>query len=104
MAKSYEPDFLDEIIQESTERDARFPALLAAAEARRALVRELVAVRKQKGLSQTGVAAAMNTSQSAIARLEGLDDAKESTLDRYATAIGVKINRTVVTTDPAIAG
>jgi len=103
MAKSHEPDFLDEIIQESTKRDPGFPALLAAAEARRALVRELTAIRKQKGLSQTEVAAAMSTSQSAIARLESLDDAKESTLDRYATAIGVKIARTVVDADTALA-
>jgi len=96
-------DFLDEIIAESTERDPQFPALLAAAEQRRELVRALVAQRQANGLSQTAVAARMKTSQSAVARLEGLDDAKESTLDRYAVAIGVRVQRTVVGLDHAAA-
>lgn len=38
----------------------------------------------------------MATSQSAVARLEGLDDAKESMIDRYAVAIGVRVDRTLV--------
>lgn len=91
-----ERDFLDEIIEESTERDPQFPELLAAAERRRELIRELVAARKAKGLSQTVVAARMKTSQSAVARLEGLEDAKESMIDRYAVAVGVRVQRTVV--------
>lgn len=91
-----ERDFLDEIIAESTELDPRFPALLAAAEQRRELLRTLVAKRQSKGLSQTTVAALMKTSQSAVARLEGQEDAKESMIDRYAAAIGVQVRRTVV--------
>jgi hypothetical protein len=93
---AHEPDFLDEIVEESTKLDPLFPALLAAAEARRALVKDLVATRQEKGLSQTAVAARMRTSQSAIARLEALDDAKESMIDRYAAAIGVQVSRTIV--------
>lgn len=81
-------DFLTEMIEESTAIDPGFPALLAAAE-RRQLLRQLVAKRQERGLSQTQVAARMGTSQSAIARLEGQDDAKESMIDRYAVAIGV---------------
>ncbi len=48
MAKR-ELDFLDEMIAEDTAADPAFPALLAAAEARRRLLRELVAKREAKG-------------------------------------------------------
>jgi ribosome-binding protein aMBF1 (putative translation factor) len=89
-------DFLDEIVEESTARNPEFPELVVAAERRRALLRELVAVRLRKGLSQTTVAARMRTSQSAIARLEGQDDAKESMIDRYAAAVGARVERQVV--------
>jgi ribosome-binding protein aMBF1 (putative translation factor) len=94
MAKR-EMDFLDEMIAEDTAADPAFPALLAAAEARRNLLRELVARRQARGLSQTLVAARMQTSQSAVARLEGQDDAKESMIDRYAAAIGVTVERRI---------
>jgi hypothetical protein len=89
-------DFLDEIIDESTARNPEFPELVAAAERRRALLRDLVALRRRKGLSQTLVAARMRTSQSAVARLEGQDDAKESMIDRYAVAVGARVDRLVV--------
>lgn len=95
MAKR-EMDFLDEMIAEDTAADPGFPALLAAAEARRRLLRDLVAKREEKGFSQTLVAARMGTSQSAVARLEGQDDAKESMIDRYAAAIGVAVERSIV--------
>lgn len=91
-----EHDFLDELIEDSTAVDPMFPSLVAAAERRRALVKELVAKRRERGLTQVAVAQAMATSQSAVARLEGLDDAKESVIDRYAAAIGVRVQRTVV--------
>jgi DNA-binding transcriptional regulator YiaG len=96
-------DFLDEIVEESTARNPEFPELVAAAERRRALLRELVALRRRKGLSQTAVAARMHTSQSAIARLEGQDDAKESMLDRYAVAVGARVERQVVDLERAVA-
>jgi ribosome-binding protein aMBF1 (putative translation factor) len=88
--------FLDEVIEESTARNPEFPELVVAAERRRELLRDLVAVRRRKGLSQTAVAARMRTSQSAIARLEGQDDAKESMIDRYAAAVGARVERRVV--------
>jgi transcriptional regulator with XRE-family HTH domain len=60
---------------------------------RRALVRELTAQRQSAGLSQTEVAARMGTSQSAVARLESGDaDARASTLERYAAAVGGHIS------------
>jgi transcriptional regulator with XRE-family HTH domain len=67
-------------------------ALRRMSEERRALVRELAAQRQLAGLSQTEVAARMGTSQSAVARLEsGEADARASTLERYAAAIGCQI-------------
>lgn len=92
-------DFLNEIIEESTARNPEFPELVAAAERRRALLRELVELRRRKGLSQTAVAARMHTSQSAVARLEGQDDAKESMIDRYAVAVGARVERQIVDLD-----
>jgi predicted transcriptional regulator len=74
-------------------RRTRFPGLEAhadrVADGRRALVAQLVGARVQSGLSQTEVAARMGTSQSAVARLEsGELDARLSTVERYAAALG----------------
>jgi DNA-binding transcriptional regulator YiaG len=96
-------DFLTEIIEESTARNPEFPELVAAAERRRALLRALVELRQSKGLSQTTVAARMHTSQSAVARLESQDDAKESMIDRYAAALGARVERQIVDLDLAAA-
>ncbi len=85
-------DFLDEIIEESTKRNPKFPELLEAAQERRRLLRELAAKREKAGITQKDVAAAMKTSQSAVARMErGEIDAKLSTVDRYAAAIGQRL-------------
>ena len=68
-------------------------ALRRMADQRAGLVHELAAQRTAAGLSQTEVAARMGTSQSAVARLEsGATDARASTLERYAAAIGGEIN------------
>jgi transcriptional regulator with XRE-family HTH domain len=85
-------DFLDEIIEERTARNPDFPKLVDAAARRRSLLRELAEVRGDKGRSQTAVAAEMNSSQSSVARLEGSAyDARLSTIDRYAEALGFRI-------------
>jgi transcriptional regulator with XRE-family HTH domain len=66
-----------------------FPGLEGMHARRRQLIDELVRARKQHGLSQTEIAARMGTSQSAVARLESGDlDARLSTLERYAAALG----------------
>jgi ribosome-binding protein aMBF1 (putative translation factor) len=84
-------DFLDEIIDERSERNPEFPDLVEAALRRRQLLRELAARREKPCLSQTLVAARMGTSQSAVARLEaGEIDAKLSTVERFAAALGQK--------------
>ena len=86
-------DFLDEMIAERTRANPEYPALLDAAVRRRRLLEELAAEREALRLSQTVVAARMHTSQSAVARLESAEiDAKLSTVERYAAALGKKIN------------
>ena len=64
-----EPDFLDEMVDQFTAENPEFPALFEAAKRRRAVLTALADLRRERRLSQTAVAAAMNTSQSALARL-----------------------------------
>ena len=79
-------------------------ALRRMSEERRALVRELTAQRQLAGLSQTEVAARMGTSQSAVARLESGDaDARASTLERYAAAVGGHISWGLRAAEPGAA-
>ena len=70
-------------------RRTNFPGLQDLGERRRQLIGELVRARQESALSQTEIAARMGTSQSAVARLEsGELDARLSTLERYAAALG----------------
>jgi ribosome-binding protein aMBF1 (putative translation factor) len=82
-------DFLDEIIEEGTKSNPKFPEMMDAAYRRRVLLRELATKRESAGITQKDVAAAMKTSQSAVARMErGEIDAKLSTVERYAAVLG----------------
>jgi predicted transcriptional regulator len=70
-------------------RRTSFPGLEGLSRRRRELIDELVRARQESALSQTEIAARMGTSQSAVARLEsGELDARLSTLERYAAALG----------------
>ena len=70
-------------------RRSAFPGLTAASARRHELIEQLARARRESGLSQTELAARMGTSQSAVARLEsGELDARLSTLERYAAALG----------------
>ena len=70
-------------------RRSVFPGFDSLEVERHDLVQQLVNRRRRLGLSQTEVAARMKTSQSAVARLEAGDsDARLSTLQRYAAAVG----------------
>jgi predicted transcriptional regulator len=70
-------------------RRTSFPGLQDMADRRRGLIEELAAARRASGASQTEIAARMRTSQSAVARLEsGELDARMSSLERYAAAVG----------------
>ena len=85
-------DFIDEIVDERSQHNPDFPELVEAALRRRQLLRELATKRDELGISQTVVAARMGTSQSAVARLEaGETDAKFSTVERFAAALGQKV-------------
>ncbi len=86
------PDFLEEMIAERAKTDPEFPNLVEAAYQRRKLLRALAGERESAGISQTDLAARMRTSQSAFARLEaGSTDAKMSTVDRFAQALGKRV-------------
>ncbi|HZN73174.1 MAG TPA: helix-turn-helix domain-containing protein [Micromonosporaceae bacterium] len=68
------------------------PGFREMAQRRRELLAQLVAHRQASGLSQAEVAERMGTSQPAVARLEGgTVDIRLSTLERYAAAIGRRI-------------
>jgi transcriptional regulator with XRE-family HTH domain len=85
-------DDLDAYIAKRAAKNPMFPAMVDAALKERRLLRELVEKRVELGLSQKVVAAAMGTTQPALARLErGEIDPKLSTLERYAEALGQRI-------------
>jgi transcriptional regulator with XRE-family HTH domain len=78
-----------------------FPGFRGMGDGRRRLLDDLVAHRRQLGLSQTEVAARMGTSQSAVARLEAqAADLRLSTLERYAAALDRRIEWRVAATPP----
>ena len=70
-----------------------FPGFDRMLQRRRRLVADLVARRRELGLSQAEIAARMGTSQPAVARLEsGAADARLTTLERYAVAVGRRLD------------
>lgn len=89
-----ERDFLDEVVEERSRRNPRFPDLVAEAERRRGWARQLAKERQARGLSQTIVAARMRTAASVISKLEAGGDVKLSTLQRYCEAIGQDLSVT----------
>lgn len=69
------------------------PGFREMAQRQRTVMDDLVARRRELGLSQGEVAARMGTSQPAVARLEaGGVDARMSTLQRYADAVEVRLD------------
>lgn len=95
-----ERDFLDKMVAKRTARNPDFPHLLDAARRRRDLLRTLAERREQQNKTQTAVAAAMETSQSFVARLENVaGDAKISTVDRYADSLGYVVQYHLIPTD-----
>jgi len=81
------PDFLDEMIAERTAKNPAFPALVEDAAQRRQWGRSLARLREEHGLTQTQLAARMNTAASVISKLEGGADVKLSTIQRYIAAV-----------------
>lgn len=88
------------MIAKRTARNAEFPPPLDAARRRRELLRTLAEQREQQHQTQTAVAAAMDTSQSFVARLESTaGDAKISTVDRYAESLGYVVQYHLIPAD-----
>ena len=97
-----EPDFIDQVIADRAARDPGFPLLVDAARRRRELLRVLAEQREHQGRTQTAVAAAMETSQSFVARLETTaGDARLSTVDRYAATLGYVVEYHLLPADQA---
>lgn len=85
-------DFLDELVSTGNKRDPQFRQLVDAAYHRRDLLTRLVLARRRGRLTQADVAVRMGTSQAAVARIESGDfDVRTSTLDRYALAVGRRV-------------
>jgi DNA-binding XRE family transcriptional regulator len=83
---------LDAFVEEQNQ-DPAFAAAFQDAQARAALLATCVRVRKDASLTQAEVALAMRTTQSAISDLEsGATDPRLSTLQRYARAVGVRLD------------
>jgi transcriptional regulator with XRE-family HTH domain len=79
--------FLDEEMQ-----DERFKAAYEDAAARSSILRQLLKRRAVRHISQSAVAGLMGTTQSAVSDLEaGSTDPRLSTLQRYARAIGCRL-------------
>jgi len=91
------PDALDEMIARAAARWPDYMDRFLAEGARRQLLIDLGDIRRQRGLTQTQVAAAMGTSQSAVAKLErGESDPRLSTIARYALAVGHRVEYALV--------
>lgn len=74
--------------------DARRAQLLAAND--RALLRELVKIRKERGISQGTVGKMLGISQPSVAAFESHDaNPKLSTVRRYAHAVGALVSHAV---------
>lgn len=90
-------DFLAELIDDSTADDPLFPLLHNAELERRELMRQLGVKRAELGLSQTELAHRMRTKQPVVSRLLSGDvDPQHSTEDRLAAAMGMRIERQLV--------
>jgi DNA-binding XRE family transcriptional regulator len=75
------------------EKNPAFVAAYDALEEEFALANALIAARSRAGLTQDEIAERMETSQSAVARLEGgRSNASLRTLRRYAAATGSKLH------------
>jgi ribosome-binding protein aMBF1 (putative translation factor) len=84
---------LERELMSERKHETVFPGFKEMARERRSLAAALAAKRLELGLSQTEVGARMGTSQSAVARLEsGEADLRLSTLERYAAAIGQRLD------------
>lgn len=82
--------------QRLANQNARFRLARSLVRADSDLITDLVALRKERGLTQEQVAGRMKVSQSSIARFEsGARDARLSTIRRYAMAVDACVTHEV---------
>ena len=84
-------DDLERYVRAREAREPGFSALAEAAGRRLAFAREMAGRRRKQGVSQTQVAAAMQTSPAIVSRLESGADLRLSTLDKYVAALGYEL-------------
>lgn len=90
-----ELDDLDELLNEEL-RVPEFAAAYKDATAREEMLRDLLEARRAAGLTQIEVAERMGTTQSAVSELEGgVGDPRLTTLQRYARAVGRRLETRV---------
>lgn len=95
-------EWSDELVDEFSKDEPEFKARVSAAVRRRQYLRGLARLREDRGLRQDELADKIGTSQSAVARLEkGATDPKLSTLERYAAALGLVCDWSLVSQDEA---
>lgn len=94
MKKSKLREWMDQQYARDPGLKARVEELLAEME----LEQDLVALREERGLSQSTVAKILGVSQPAVAKLESekVKNAKISTLARYAAALGGRLKIEIV--------
>lgn len=78
-------------LRKKWEKDPNFRKEYEELESEFRLARDLIAARAKAGLSQREVADRMGTSQPTVARLESGHKPSLKTLERYAEAVGMKI-------------
>lgn len=99
--KASGPDFLDEIVADRAAATPAFPLIVENLARFSELVAELVERRRSAKLSQADVAGAMDTTQSAIARIEsGEANLSINTLSRYAATLGYHLEIGLSATEP----
>ncbi|MYE11528.1 MAG: helix-turn-helix domain-containing protein [Gammaproteobacteria bacterium] len=78
-------------LRKKWKKDPNFQKELEALRPEFRLARQLIEARIHAGLSQSELAARMGTSQPTVARLEGGHKPSLTTLERYAEAVGRKV-------------
>ncbi len=88
----FSPDEKGRVFAEWAESDPLFLEAGLAQQRRRAFLQALAALRKRLDVTQEQVAERMESTQPAVARLEaGRGDPRISTLERYAAALGMRL-------------
>jgi len=87
-------DDLERYVRDRDAREPGFAELARAAERRQAFAQDLAKRRRERGISQTQVAAAMRTSPAIVSRLESGSDLRLSTLEKYLAALGYELKLT----------